>query len=145
MKKVIGAKKVAGIGDDAVEAATGKNWKQWLVLLDKAGAKNKTHKEIVAVVRDRHGIGPWWQQMVTVAYEQARGLRQKHERPQGFQISRSKTVAVPVSKLYAAWKDAKLRGRWLADGPLVVRKATPNRALRITWCGKTTSAGADFY
>ena len=143
MTKTVG--KLAGISADAVVHATGKNWKQWLFLLDKAGAKKLAHKEIVAIVGDRYGVGPWWRQMVTVAYEQARGLREKHERPDGFQISRSKTVAVPLSKLYAAWHDAKLRERWLDDGPLVVRKATRNKSMRITWCDKKTGVEADFY
>lgn len=139
------AKKPSGIGDKAVEAATGKNWKRWFSLLDKAGAGKRTHKEIVAIVRDRYGVGPWWQQMVTVAYEQARGLREKHERPEGFQISRSKTVSVPLSKLYTAWHDAKLRNRWIGDGPLVIRRASPNKSMRITWCDKKTSVEANFY
>ncbi len=145
MAKVRTASKVAGISDDAVAAATGKNWKQWLALLDKAGAKNMTHKEIVAVVHDRFGVGSWWQQMVTVGYEQARGLRQKHETAEGYKISRSKTVAVPIATLYNAWHDAKLRGRWLDEGPLVVRKATRNKSMRITWCDKKTSVEANFY
>jgi len=136
---------VAGIGDDAVAAATGKNWKQWLSVLDKAGSKQMTHKEIVAVVHERYAIGPWWQQMVTVGYEQARGLRQKHESPEGYKISRSKTVAVPLSKLYAAWHDAKLRDLWIGDGPIVVRKATRNKSIRITWCDKKTNVEANFY
>ena len=145
MAKARTASKVAGISDDAVAAATGKNWKQWLSLLDKAGAKNMTHKEIVAVVHDRYGIGPWWQQMVTVAYEQARGLRQKHETAEGYKISRSKTIAVPIAALYKAWSDAKTRDRWIGDGPLVVRKATPNKAMRITWCDKKTNVEVNFY
>ena len=137
--------KVAGISDDAVAAATGKSWKAWLTLLDKAGAKNMTHKEIVAVVHGRYGIGPWWQQMVTVGYEQARGLRQKHETAEGYKISRSKTVAVPIAALYKAWSDAKTRVRWLDEGPLVIRKATRNKSMRITWCDKKTGVEVNFY
>ncbi len=137
--------KMAGIGDDAVRAATGKNWEQWFSLLDKAGANSMTHKEIVAVVHNNYGVGPWWQQMVTVGYEQARGLRQKHEKPEGFQISRSKTVAVPIAVLYRAWSDRKMRARWLDDGPLIVRKAARNKSIRITWCDKKTSVEIKFY
>ena len=145
MAKTKTASKVAGIGDAAVEAATGKNWKQWLSVLDKAGGKKMSHKEIVAVVQDRYGVGPWWRQMVTVGYEQARGLRQKHEKPEGFQITRSKTVAVPMATLYQAWSDAKSRARWLDDGPLVVRKALRNKSMRITWCDKKTNVEVNFY
>ncbi len=145
MAKTKTTSKCAGIGDHAVAAATGKNWKQWLTFLDKAGGKTMTHKEIVAIVHDRCGIGPWWQQMVTIGYEQARGLRQKHEKPEGYQISRSKTVAVPIATLYKAWSDSKTRNRWLDEGPLVFRKATRNKSMRITWCDKKTSIEVNFY
>ncbi len=145
MAKTKTASKVAGISDDAVASATGKNWKQWLSVLDKAGARNMTHKEIVAIVHDRYGIGPWWQQMVTVGYEQGRGLRQKHETTEGYKISRSKTVAVPIATLYKAWSDTRTRGRWLDEGPLVVRKATPNKSMRITWYDKKTGVEVNFY
>jgi len=134
-----------GIGSDAVLAATGKSWKQWLSLLDKEGAKKLTHREIVAVVHDRYGIGPWWRQMVTVGYEQARGLRKKHQKPGGFSIGRSKTVAVPVSKLFDAWHNAKKRSAWLDGGPLAVRKATPNKSMRITWGDGETALTVNFY
>ena len=145
MKKATTTHKAVGIGDAAVEAKTGKNWKQWFAALDKAGAKKMTHQQIVSVVSDRHGIGPWWRQMVAVAYEQARGLRQKHEKAGGFQIGRSKTIAVPISRLYDAWNEGKFRDRWLGEGPLVVRKATRNKSLRFTWCDGTTSVEANFY
>jgi hypothetical protein len=39
MKKPGMSKRVAGIGDAAVIAATGKTWSQWLKALDAAGAR----------------------------------------------------------------------------------------------------------
>lgn len=98
-----------------------------------------SHKEIVAILSDKHGVGSWWRQMVAVGYEQARGLRQKHEVVGGFQISRSKTIGVPIDKVFGAWKDGQRRGKWLVDARITIRKATENRSLRITWVdGKTT-------
>ncbi len=32
-----------GIGDQAVAARTGKTWRQWFALLDRTGARNKSH------------------------------------------------------------------------------------------------------
>ena len=75
------------MSDDAVTAKTGKNWKQWFAVLDKAGAKKMTHQEIVSLLHSKHAVGPWWVQMITVTYEQQSGLRQNHEKPDGFQIS----------------------------------------------------------
>jgi uncharacterized protein YndB with AHSA1/START domain len=135
----------AGVSDAAVQKATGKTWPEWFKLLDAAGAKTMTHKEIVAVLVEQHGVGPWWQQMVTVGYEQARGLREKHQKTDGYSVSRSKTLNVPVSRAFRAWKDAKLRAAWLAEDGIVIRKATTNRSLRITWSDAKTSVEVMFY
>lgn len=124
---------VGGISDDAVKKATGKSWAQWVTLLNKAGCKTKTHKEIVAIVDVKHGIGPWWQQMVTVGYEQAVGLRKKHETAKGYQVGRSKTLPVGVATLFRAWSDAKARAKWLKASGYTIRKATRNKSIRMSW------------
>lgn len=125
-------KATAGISDDAVQAKTGRTWPEWLEVLDQAGGKTMTHKAIVAHLKTHFDISPWWQQMVTVGYEQARGLRAKHELPDGFQISKSKTIKAPIDNVYRAWKDARRRKRWL-DESIRVRKANENKSLRVTW------------
>jgi len=58
------------MSDEAVKAKTGKTWKQWFALLDKAGAQKLTHKAIVKYLSEKQNVGPWWCQMVTVTYEQ---------------------------------------------------------------------------
>ena len=78
------AKATTSISDDAVKAKTGKIWREWFSLLDKAGARTLDHKGIVAILSEQYSVGPWWQQMVTVEYERARGLREKHETAAGF-------------------------------------------------------------
>jgi uncharacterized protein YndB with AHSA1/START domain len=117
----------------AVENATGKSWDQWYAILDAAGGAGMTHKQIVVILRDEHGVRPWWQQMVTVGYERARGKRVVHQRPNGFSINRSKTIAVSASKAFAAWKEKRRRDKWLAAAAFIVRKATANKSLRVTW------------
>lgn len=119
------------MSDEAVKAKTGKDWAAWFKILDQAGARKMGHQEIVAVLSDKHGVGPWWQQMVTVTYEKARGLRAKHEKPAGYEISVSRTIAAPVNKIYHAWQDEKERAKWLPEPgtpatklPIVVRTAS---------------------
>ena len=87
--------KAAGVGDDAVCKATGRDWRQWFALLDKAGARKLNHRGIVELV-DRNGGGPWWSQMVSVAYEQERGLREKHQKADGFAAGVSRTIGAPA-------------------------------------------------
>ena len=122
-----------GISSAAVKKATGKTWAQWLVRLDQAGARKQPHREIVSQVRRAHPLPDWWCQMVTVGYEQARGLRVKHQKPDGFEISVTRTMAAPVDRAFAAWREAGLREQWLPRTPLTIRKATPHKSIRILW------------
>lgn len=135
-----------GISSDAVEAKTGRTWAEWIAALDKAGAAKWPHKEIAAYVHEEFDIPGWWSQMVTVGYEQAKGLRVAHQTARGFEGSASKTVAAPVAKLYQAWIDPKIRDKWLIGAKkMVIRKATPNKSIRITWTDGKTSVQVGFY
>lgn len=131
------------MSDEAVQAKTGKTWSRWFKHLDAAGAKKMTHQQIVAHLRDKHDVRAWWQQMVAVTYEQARGLRDIHEKPSGYEISVSRTIAAPVSKAFKAWTDEKTRKLWLAAN-FSLRKSTTNKTIRITWSDGTDVVAA-FY
>jgi hypothetical protein len=119
------------ISDEAVRKKTGKGWSEWFSLLDKAGAKKMDHKSI-AMQLDSLGVPGWWCQMIAVTYEQERGLRKKHQMPDGYSVGVSRTFAVPLGSLYNHWSDSGLRGKWLKER-LVVRKETKNKSMRITW------------
>ncbi len=136
---------IAGVSDDAVRKATGRTWAAWLRVLDKAGAKKMTHKEIASHLHEQEDVPGWWSQMVTVGYEQARGMREKYQKADGYSASASRTFDVPVKQLYAAWADAKRRAGWLKDADFTVRKATKPRTLRITWVDGRSSVEAYFY
>ncbi len=132
------------MSDEAVQAKTGKTWKEWFSILDKAGAKKMSHQEIVKYLHTNEGVGPWWQQMVTVTYEQARGLRELHQKPAGFEISVSRTVNVPIAKLYKSFANEKDRTAWLGEDGVVIRKATPNKTMRVSWNDGKTSLSVYF-
>lgn len=132
------------MSDEAVKAKTGKTWNQWFSILDKAGGKKMNHQEIVKYLNSEQDVGPWWQQMVTVTYEQARGLRDVHQKPGGYQISVSRTVNVPISMLYHAFANDKARKAWLTE-EVAVRKATTNKSMRVTWNDVKTSLEISFY
>lgn len=124
---------IAGVSNATVQRKTGKTWSEWFQLLDSAGCDKMDHKNIVAFLADNYNIDGWWQQQVTVAYEQARGLRQKHQTLSGFQTSKSKTINVPISEVFAAWMIESLRAEWLPRQLFTLRKATLDKSLRITW------------
>jgi hypothetical protein len=60
---------LAGMSDAAVAAKTGRSWPEWVRLLDADNAAALPHREIAALVHEKHGVGSWWTQMVTVGYE----------------------------------------------------------------------------
>ena len=128
--------------DEAVKAATGKAWAEWFKLLDKAGAKKMVHKEIAAYLNQKQGVGPWWGQMIAVAYEHERGLRRQFQKCDGeFSASGSRTIAAPMAKAFAAWTDDKLRKKWLPDGKLEITTATPGKYVRGKWGDSRLSVG----
>ena len=145
MRKSPAENKIGGISDPAVIKATGKSWKEWFAILDKAGAQKTNHTQIAAYLYKEQKLPGWWAQMVTVGYEQARGLRERHQRPEGFEISVSRVVNVPLAALYQSWADAKQRDKWLKVKGIEIRKATANKSLRITWSDKKTSLEVNFY
>ncbi|MEI6106549.1 MAG: hypothetical protein WCR49_05990 [Opitutae bacterium] len=136
MKRTAG--QYGGISSAAVKRATGQTWAQWLRLLDRAGARKMPHRSIARLLQSRHKLPDWWGQMVAVGYEQARGLRVKHQKAEGFEISVSKTIAAPVDRAFTAWRTPAQREKWLPRTPLTIRKATPHKSIRILWADGTS-------
>ena len=126
--------RLAGMSDAAVSARTGRTWAGWVEALDAAGAQHWPHRRIAECVHQQFKIGDWWGQTVAVGYERIKGLREIGQRRDGtYEASRSRTLAVPVARLYRAFTDARLRNRWLPGVKLTIRKATPHKSVRITW------------
>jgi hypothetical protein len=120
--------------DEVIRTRTGRTWDAWFALLDAWGGAQRPHPEIARWLVEEHGVGGWWAQGVTVAYEQARGLRDPGQRRGGlYEANASKTVAVPVERLYEAFADPALRERWLPGAAFEVRTARPGRSIRANW------------
>lgn len=124
------------MSDLAVIAKTGKSWNQWFGTLDKAGAAKLDHKAITKLLAETRQIGPWWQQMVAVEYERARGLRTKHQTAAGFSVSVTKTLPCELGELYATAADARRRRKWFPAGSLEISSQTENKYLRAKWNGE---------
>ena len=132
------------VSEEAVRAATGRTWNEWFELLDRSRATQLSHTEIARLLSAEHGVPGWWAQSVTVSYEQARGLRAPGQRPDGWEVSASKTVAVPVERLYEAFTDDAQRERWLPGAELSLRTATAPRSARYDWEDGSTRVVAGF-
>lgn len=118
----------------ALRRSTGRDRGEWFVMLDTWGAGGRAYREIADWLTGEHGVSPWWAQKLIVEYEQARGLRDAGVRPDGtFAGGASKTIAVPVQRLYDAFVDASLRERWLPGVALRERTSQTGRSARFDW------------
>lgn len=132
------------MSDESVQKATRRGWQEWFTLLDGAGAHEWKHAEMARWLKGEQGASAWWSQMVTVEYERARGLRQVHEKADGFAASASKTLPIAVEELHGWWAEAGRRRRWLAAKGMTVRKATAPKSVRMTW-SDGSSVNATFF
>jgi hypothetical protein len=132
--------------DEAIRRRTGRGWEEWFDLLDEWGAAERPHREIARWVAEQQGIEPlaWNAQAVAGSYERAHGLRAVGEHPDGFRVTATKTVAVPVDRLYDAFVDESLRERWLPDGELRERTATKPKSARFDWGDSGTRVNVTF-
>jgi uncharacterized protein YndB with AHSA1/START domain len=121
------------VSEESVLAATGRGWQAWFEELDAWGAASHTHTEIARWLREEQDVAGWYSQSITLGYERARGLRAPGQRPDGFAVGASKTVAVPVGRLFEAFDDEALRERWLPGADLRLRTATAPRTARYDW------------
>lgn len=126
------------ISDEAVLKSTGKSRKEWFAILNRAGAKKMEHKEIAQWLKDKYSIGGWWSQMVTVQYEQEIKGRKKHQRPDGYEVSKSMTLNFSVSKIYTAINNLQERKNWMKDPDLKITSTIKYKKIRGKWNdGKT--------
>jgi hypothetical protein len=132
--------------DEKIRQRTGHGWEEWFAILDGWGAADRPHREIARWLADRMGIHPlaWNAQAITASYELTRGLREVGEKNDGFAITASKTVAVPVERLYEAVASEPARAAWLPDGRLSERTATKPKSARYDWDGGPTRVNVTF-
>jgi hypothetical protein len=149
------------VGDQKMLEATGRTPDEWFALLDAEGAARWTHAQIAAWLRTTHGSPPWWNQSITVRYEQARGMRAPGQKADGtFTATATRTVeggaslALDIATMVltrelgadpaSAHPRAKTpSARWkLAGRESLLLTATPTTKLR-TSVGLTHSGIAD--
>jgi hypothetical protein len=129
---------LAGMSDDKVSAKTGRTWQEWMRVLDADDAAKMKHGEIAVLVSEKHGVGAWWSQTVTVGYERIKGLRDRGQRRDGaYEMGKTKTFNVSVKTLFDAWASDTARRRWLKGVKTTVRTATSPKTVRLQWPDNT--------
>ncbi len=94
--------KIAKVSAQSVLKGTKKDWDAWIAILDKAGGRTLSHKELVALLKKKYKLSMWWQQGVATGYEihigrKAEGRNEKGE----FSTMASRTLPIGAK---AAWK-----------------------------------------
>ena len=121
--------------DASIRERTGRGWEEWFDLLDDWGATDRPRREISRWVASQLSTEPlaWNAQAITSGYERARLGRDVGQFDDGFRTSVSKTVAVPVERLYEAFVRPRERKRWLPDSTMRRRTATKPLRARFDW------------
>jgi uncharacterized protein YndB with AHSA1/START domain len=102
------------ISDASVKKGTGKDWKEWLSILNKSGGQVWTHQDIVAFLKKKYKLGPWWQQMVATSYEIAIGRREEGKNQKGFYSTvATRTFPVGKKKLWSLLNSPEGLAIWL--------------------------------
>src|SRR2546423_585811 len=141
LNKAVDYAALAGTSDATIKAKTGCTWERWVRALDHHGAAEMSHREIATLVNTKYKIPGWWSQTVTVGYERIKGLRALGQRRDGtYEATKSRTFNVPVTVLFDAWADAKMRRRWLNGENVKVRTATSPKSMRLDWSDRSIIA-----
>ena len=131
--------KLAGWSDELIKTKTGCDWDRWVKTLDYAKAHEWPHREIARYVHETFKVPGWWTQTVTVGYERIKGLRAiGQRRGGGYEVNKSRTYPVPLSRLYRGFSDKRNRAKWLSDVELIIRTAAKDKSMRLAWPGGTS-------
>jgi hypothetical protein len=122
------------ISEEKVKAATGRGWMGWFSILNNMNANALSHKDVAKMLREKHGAPRWWNQMIAVEYERARGGRKKNEREGGtFAVNVTKVMPVNLAKLFATATSEKTRKDWFPPGAFEETSKTENKYWRGKW------------
>lgn len=106
--------KIGRVSSASVKKGSGKDWDQWIKILDNAGAVNWTHQEIVKFLKQKYKLDVWWQQGVTLGFELAKGKRIEGQSLKGTYLAMAtRTFPVSARKVWNFLKSEEGQSIWL--------------------------------
>jgi uncharacterized protein YndB with AHSA1/START domain len=106
--------KIGKVSSQSVHKGTGKNWTEWISILNRTGAAGWSHQEIVAFLKKKYKLGPWWQQGVTSGYEIHIGRRVEGQTLKGdYSVTITKAFPLDVKALWNLVTSKKGVTNWL--------------------------------
>lgn len=106
---------IGRVASKSVLKHTGKDWDQWVHILEQAGARAWIHKDIAAYLNKKYDLNWWWTHIVTTGYEvyierKAAGRNLKGE----YQITTTKTFKVDGKQVWKFMASSEGIQIWLA-------------------------------
>jgi uncharacterized protein YndB with AHSA1/START domain len=122
------------VSNESILAKTGRDWDEWVQVIDGFGGEAMTHKQIAQKLQEDQlletglagkdqNVG-WWCQSVTVGYEKIKGRRLLGQSADaGFQVGVHKTIYRPVEEVWELLLAPAGLKVWLGDIPdLILEK-----------------------
>ncbi|MEK6579131.1 MAG: hypothetical protein AABZ55_07880 [Bdellovibrionota bacterium] len=143
--------KVGKVTAESVLKHTGKNWRQWVNILKKSGARAWTYQEIAAFLKKRHSLTPWWRHGVALGFEIATGRRKAGQDANGkYMVTATKSLSHNEREVWNALISSKGQRLWLKPFSVIairpmtqfettdgyfgeVRTVTQFRRVRLFW------------
>lgn len=137
--------------DLSVKKHTGKEWSDWIKILNNLGCRNWSHKEVVALLKAKFKLTPWWQQVVARGFHVKTGIRSPQQTLKGtYTTTVTKSFNLNPQQLYSFVISPKGQKIWLHPlDPLSFKQKEPfeclgeifgevrivkiNKTLRLTW------------
>lgn len=147
--------RIGKVSTESVAKGTGRGWREWIDLLDRAGAKSCTHPELVALLKTKYKLSLWWQQGVAMGYEIHHGKRVEGRNAKGlYSTVATKTLPLSQKETWALLSSPEGLATWLSpfapfpwkkgaayevDGGVfgAVRTVLAPRRLRLSWQEET--------
>lgn len=133
-----------GMSPEAILNGTGKPWEEWLKLLDDVKATSWTHTHIAKHIVDNFDVSGWWAQGIAIGYEYERGMRKPGMTSDGFAANASKTLNLPVEKVWKLFGDDALRAQWLDPTLIEKTSATEPKTFNAKWLADDSRVSVNF-
>ena len=119
---------------EVIVATTGRDWDEWVRLIEAGPGRGAGHTTIATWLRDELDIDAWWAQAITIGFERITGLRLPGQMPDGtFTVSRTRIVAADTAVLRAMLLDDADRVELIPRFDLALRSKPESKALRFSF------------
>lgn len=120
------------VSSERLFTATGKNWTQWLSLLDNELAFQKSITEIKSIISNYFEGDLTILNFILQNYMHEKGILDRLPKQGDLEITSTLTIESPLHVTESAFTDVSLRNAWLPEVDSIL-KLNPGKNLRFAW------------